>query len=126
MSTVSTTEATLCHSSGEVIGNWRDYAGGSRADNPRDRKPWLWSGTDGAGVKESSDYQCRLLLARCARVWLCLANRQQTAGTRRVHQVEGSRARRTLKPELLDEPCRPLDVGEEEGDRAARNLCHSE
>src|SRR5438876_3942839 len=66
MSTVSTTEATLCHSSGEVIGNWRDYAGGSRADNPRDRKPWLWSGTDGAGVKESSDYQCRLLLARSA------------------------------------------------------------
>src|SRR5258705_7337956 len=91
MSTV-TTEATLCHSSGEVIGNWRDYAGGSRADNPRDRKPWLWSGTDGAGVKESSDYQCRLLLARCACVWLCLANRQQTAGTRPVHQVEGSRA----------------------------------
>src|SRR2546430_15842611 len=61
MSTVSTTEATLCHSSGEVIGNWRDYAGGSRADSPRDRKPWLWSGTDGAGVKES-------LISGCSRL----------------------------------------------------------
>ncbi len=36
--------------------NWRDHAGGSRADSPRDRKPWLWSGIDGCWRQRTSPH----------------------------------------------------------------------